>query len=75
MLLYLTVHMMQDVMELIGITKNRLSVRKHFRIEYSPLLEGIEWQVSGDLGFARKLSQAFPFKNGRLGERGSPSMF
>ena len=69
MLLYLTVHMMQDVME------DVMSLRKHFRIEYSPLLEGIEWQVSGDLGFARKLSQAFPFKNGRLGERGSPSMF
>ena len=69
MLLYLTVHMMQDVME------DVMSFRKHFRIEYSPLLEGIEWQVSGDLGFARKLSQAFPFKNGRLGERGSPSMF
>ena len=42
MLLYLTVHMMQDVMELIGVTKSRLSLRKHFRIEYSPLLEGIE---------------------------------
>lgn len=36
MLLYLTVHMMQDVME------DVMSFRKHFRIEYSPLLEGIE---------------------------------
>lgn len=36
MLLYLTVHMMQDVME------DVMSLRKHFRIEYSPLLEGIE---------------------------------
>ena len=32
---------MQDVMEVISITKNRPSVRKHFRIEYSPLLDDI----------------------------------
>ena len=42
MLLCLTVHMMQNVKKVICITKSRLSVRKHLRIEYSPLLDGIE---------------------------------
>ena len=59
--------MMQDVMEVFSITKVPLSVRKHFRIEYSPLLDDIEWQVSRDIGVCAKIKPSISVQKRKAG--------